>query len=370
MAASSPVSIEWSHAREALLPAARCVSLPFTAPALTSMRVRRAQQGGLEMLLINPAGGRGVYIARWSALRAFAAPSLHDILLAERIAAAVAADGALSPAIIRDAAFAVATTGHAGRRLAKIADDTQAARQLGLRRMRAHLLLELARHHDLPGSHSVLNDPWSTQPQEAIGWLAAAPALLAPKLNLPAGELADAMLAIARLALPIGAGPRAEAAHLPRVLRLLCRDRVSKEGACKEGGGGDAIDDAMHTRHAEANAALRQARALLARPAALLAAWLEDAARVRALFEQPDWLLDGWDRLCLLDPEGTEAAALLQMLLYDGDNDKTVRRVELDAAATMTLNAAAACFELQSRNEAIRMREIHLHDPDQADLDD
>ncbi|WP_428395283.1 hypothetical protein [Lichenicoccus sp.] len=365
MAASPPVSIEWSHAREAQLPAARCVSLPFTAPALTSMRVRRAPQGGLEMLLINPAGGRGVYIARWSALRAFAAPSLHDILLAERIAAAIAAGAALSPAIIRDAAFAVATAGHAGRRLAKIADETHAARQLGLRRMRAHLLLELARHHDLPGSHSALNDPWSTQPQEESGWLAAAPALLAPKLHLPAGELADAMLAIARLALPIGAGPRAEAAYFPRVLRLLCKARV-----CKEQGGSGAIDDAMHNRHVEANAALRQARAVLARPAALVAAWREDAAKVRPLLEQPDWLLDGWDRLCLLDPEATEAAALLQMLLYDGDNDKTVRRVELDAAAPMALNAAAACFELQSRNEAIRMRELQLHDPDQADLDD
>ena len=360
MSASSPVSIEWSHAREAPLPAACCVSLPFTAPALTSMRVRRVPQGGLEMLLINPAGGRGVYIARWSALRAFAAPSLHDILLAERITAAVAAGAVLSPAIIRDAALAVAMAGHAGRRLAKIALDTQAAQQLGLRRMRAHLLLELARHHDLPGSHSALNDPWSTQPQEHTGWLAAAPALLAQKLKLPAGNIAEAVLAIATLAWPIGAGPRAECARLPRVLRLLCKGRS----------GNGAAEDSMHTRHAEATAALRRARALLDRPAALFAAWREDAGGIRAAFEQPDWLLDGWDRLCLLDPEEPEATALLQMLLYDGENDKTVRRVEFDAGAPLALNAAAACFELQSRNEAIRMRELQLHDPEQADLDD
>ena len=373
---SSPASIEWSVSREAPSPAARCVSLPFTAPALISMRVRPAShgstaaEGSLEMLLSNPAGGRGVYIARWSALRAFAAPSLHDIMLAERVATCVAAGETLAPCAVHEAALAVAAQGHGGRRMTKAAAAALEAGRLGHRRLRAHLLLELARRLSLPGSHSALNDPWSTQPQEHSGWLSEAPAQLVRHLPLlglrgrsapwNASELADAMDCVAKLAWPIGVGPNAGDARLPRILRLL-----SQRG----GHGGAKLVEARLARHAEAEAALVQARALLADPLGLLTAWREDRPALLRRLQETDWLLDGWDRLCLLLGDATGAAAQLQMLLYTGESDKILRRTELEAPGALAICGAAAGFELLSRNEAIRLRELLLYDPQTASLD-
>ncbi len=366
--ASSPASIEWHTVREPPQPAPRCVSLPFTGPALGSMRVRCARQGGLEMLLGNPGGGRGIYIARWAALRDYAAPSLHDILLAERLAAGLARGEAPCPAAVQAAAISVAATGHAGRRVAQAAQSAPAAAPRGRRPQRAPHRRGHARARGRAGSRSALNDPWSTRPQEDGGWLAAAPALLARHLPRSAtrlqdaswqpGEIASTMATIATLAWPIGAGPWAERARLPRVLQLL--RAPSREPA--------SLQEAKLDRLVQAETALRHARALLADPLALLSAWREDEAGTRHLLEQPHWLLDGWDRLCLLEGDSGATTALLQMLLYDADSDRTLKQAELGPAGTLALYAAATGFDMLLRNEGLRRRELQLHDPEASDV--
>lgn len=383
-----PAVIAWSIEPGTQIPAQRCVSLPFTAPALTAMRVRVPQDGGLEMLLSNPAGGRGIYVAGWATLRAFAAPSLHDILLADRVAHQASSAGLLSPASVRAAAVLVASEGHAGRKVAQVAQRALRAEQLGIRRLRAHLLLELARAMGVPGSESRLNDPWTTQPDDHGGWLAEAPHLLAGKLDrigrlqrpgnsaswLPT-ELNQAIARIATAAWSLGIGPGAGRARLPRVLDLLSattwpgdkQASTAPPGEEKSERGMVNLGSAIGARILQAEAALHRARLLLDDPIEMLAAWRADGGSLLHTLEQPDWLLDGWDRICLLPGDGAETSALAQMLLYGDERRIGIRSADADWAGTSGPGGAAMTVDRLARNEAMRLRELQLHDPDLGD---
>ena len=353
--------VAWAIGRDVQATTTRCVSLPFTSPALIATRVRATSTGELEMLLSNPGGGRGIYVAHWAALRGYVAPSLHDIMLVERVAGDIAAAGAPSPASIRKAAFEVAAEGHCGRRVAQAGRRARDAEQGGTCRIRAHLLLSLSRALNLTDAAAAAANPWTMKPGDHEDWLTEAPRLLAKRLDaaspwLPA-ELAAAIAGIAVLAWPLGLGPDAAQARLPRVLGLLsalsrgCRSIVN-------------LDRAVGVRAAEAEAALLQARALLDDPIALLAAWRSDRLALLRTLEQPDWLLDGWDRLCLLRGDDKEGMALAQMLLHEGDQRMTLTRTDLDAARPPGLSNAAVALERQMRNEKMRLRELQLNDPD------
>jgi hypothetical protein len=272
----------------------------------------------------------------------------------------------------------VAAEGHAGRRVAQVAAGVQQAEQLGLRRLRAHLLLELARALEIPGSRSAMNDPWTTQPDEHHGWLAEAPLLLARHLEGPSwlpDELADLVARIAALAWQIGIGPAAARARLPRTLRLLSATVLPERspGPGAEAGVVLNLDHVIGVRVTQAEAALQQARLLFDDPIGLLALWRTDKAALVHTLEQPDWLLDGWDRLCLLRSDAAELGALAQMLLYEGERRIGLNRAGpdkagLDGAGLSSLSAAVALNRL-ARNEQLRLRELQLHDPDLADLD-
>src|ERR1700712_5461419 len=43
----------------------RGVAVPFTTPMLAGTRARPAEKQGLELVIPNPSGGRGVYIMAW-----------------------------------------------------------------------------------------------------------------------------------------------------------------------------------------------------------------------------------------------------------------------------------------------------------------
>ncbi len=363
---SGLAGVAWAIARETQAVPMRCVSLPFTSPALIATRVRATAAGELEMLLSNPGGGRGIYVAHWAALRGYVAPSLHDIMLVDRVSGDIAAGGPPSPSSIRRAAFDVASEGHCGRRVAQAAQRARHAEQQGTCRIRAHLLLSLSQALGLTDAAAAAANPWTARPSEHDGWLSEVPRLLAKCLDatppwVPA-ELAAAVARIAATAWPLGLGPRAAEARLPRVLGLLralprgCRGIVN-------------LDRAVGVRVAETEAALQQARALLDDPIALLAAWRSDQPALLRTLEQPDWLLDGWDRLCLLCGDDKEGMALAQMLLHEGEQRMSLTRTELDAARPPGLSNAALALERQIRHEKMRLRELQLNDPDAGDPD-
>ena len=129
-------------AADAIRSSAAC-SLPFTTPFLLGGRIRRAERGGAELVLANPAGAEGVYILPWSAMPSLCAPTLHDRALWERAASAALPE--LCPAMARRAARAVAESGFAGRDAARAATAAEAARRETVTAIHYGLLLELLR---------------------------------------------------------------------------------------------------------------------------------------------------------------------------------------------------------------------------------
>ncbi len=47
----------------------RGAAVPFTSSLLAGARARPAERGGIELLIPNPAGGRGVYVVPWTSMR-------------------------------------------------------------------------------------------------------------------------------------------------------------------------------------------------------------------------------------------------------------------------------------------------------------
>jgi hypothetical protein len=52
---------------------------------LAGARLRNSERTGIELVLQNPSGGRGVYILRWPGVQALCSPTLHDTVLFRRL---------------------------------------------------------------------------------------------------------------------------------------------------------------------------------------------------------------------------------------------------------------------------------------------
>ena len=64
----------------------RGVTVPFTTPFLLGARIRPTEtRSGLELVISNPAGGRGFYIVPWAAMPEVCSPTLHDRRLWQRL---------------------------------------------------------------------------------------------------------------------------------------------------------------------------------------------------------------------------------------------------------------------------------------------
>ncbi len=64
----------------------RGAAVPFTTPLLAGARARDSKGAGVELVIPNPSGGRGVYIVQWPGVRALCTPTVHDTVLFGRIA--------------------------------------------------------------------------------------------------------------------------------------------------------------------------------------------------------------------------------------------------------------------------------------------
>lgn len=255
--------------------AERGVFVPFTTPMLSAARLRVAG-GRPEAVIPNPSGGRGVYVLGWTALDQSCAMTLHD----RRLAALLGGSAGANPLAVRRAARTVAVQGFAGHAATLAARAAERADDAALRACVAALL-------------------------------AAAPTLSAA--NQPLAVLAASLA-------PLGFGGTNDQAWLPRTLAAVSLlERDLRDWAAMLGRQtGAATAGAVANRAAATLEAARGAQALACRlaPAAAVSLLAEpDAARAaidaaeRALF-----LIDGWERLCLLwrlaDTEAARAACL------------------------------------------------------------
>ena len=192
------------------------VHLPFLAPMLGAVRLRSSPRG-LEFVLPNPSGGRGVYVAAWSVVAGFAAPNLHDTLLVGRLSGL---DG-IGPAEVRQAARLVALEGHAGREAADAARQAQDALDIAALRLRAQLLMSLARH----GGFDRPEDAMSCMDRDGFNRLAG-------RLGWRGAPLANALqeVSLRYASIAVGAGLVSEASPPLRLSGEIGRNETGRWG--------------------------------------------------------------------------------------------------------------------------------------------
>ncbi len=348
------------------------VHLPFLAPLLGAVRLR-SNPNGLEFVLPNPSGGRGVYVAAWSVVAGFAAPNLHDTLLVGRLSGL----DSIGPADVRQAARLVALDGYAGQEAADAARQAQDALDIAALRLRAQLLMSLARQ----GGFHRPEDAVSCMDRDGFNMLAA-------RLGWRGPQLAEALqeVSVRYASVAVGAGQvsgtqppmrisgeieRNETGRWGRLLSLVQKLRGSlAEEQFNRGG----IDAALLGRiMTAADHCIRQCalllpeiKAMLANPLPVLDAWRAGSLAASGWLHGLESILDGWDRICLLwfDARSPrlrqllipEIAALTRTSSSDGWSTSAS---EPDAVAGDN-DGASFSWERQrlTRNERIRAKEL------------
>lgn len=189
----------------------RGLSLPFTTPQLAGARVRPGERVPLEMLVPNPAGGRGIYIIGWTDIGGLCRPTLHDLHLIEL----VATRQACTPAALRAAAQEVAAEGLAGRAAAAAAAESRAAWDRARLETNFEMLMALLRQVS-PTPPGTIETPAAIEARAQ-----ATVAELGPELNLPARGVARLLEELADLFVPVGLGGLRATARIPALAAIL-----------------------------------------------------------------------------------------------------------------------------------------------------
>jgi hypothetical protein len=348
----------------------RGVAVPFTTPLLAGARVRTGAKSAPELVIPNPSGGRGVYVVQWSGVRALCNPGVHDTMLFRRLTDIER----IEPRTLRQAALGIARQGYAGTEAAAAAALTQAADRT--RGLRSYFQLLTALLHQIdPASR---NGPVSIERTPEFDRRASAILhRIAPGFGCAAMHLATGLDALGDAFAPIGIVADERDARIPRLLAKLddTRDRISFWlGAAPDndiGGLGGTVTNAMTATHWLGLELLTAARTDLADPSGLLKRWVAHPLETVASAARCDWVLDGWEGICLLwqraGDDADRRAALLEMaqvlpVMPREVTEWTDRPVPdaLIAPAPRVVSQnddwrrGAAGFALTQRNEALR----------------
>lgn len=277
----------------------RGVAVPFTTPQLAGARIRPAERTGTEFVVPNPAGGRGVYVLTWSGIRQLSRPTVYDTLLHQRVSRLPA----MEPRGVRMAARKLAAEGLAGEEAAAAASAAIAAEGRELVVMNFLLLLTLMEQVAPAGltigAETEHTPELDRRARQVVRQVAA-------RIGRTTAQIGQDLESLSHRFLAIGAGASTPAARLPRLI-----DRLDDAAAGlaswarvrpREDAGILALSLSRAAGAASLNArdTLRKAHALTADMTALLKAWAATPSEVVALTGRPEWILDGWERFCLL----------------------------------------------------------------------
>lgn len=287
----------------------RGVAVPFTTPLLGGTRARPAEKGGLELVVPNPSGGRGVYVMGWNGIIALCRPTLHDKQLCERIAVVKH----VTPATIRRVAREVAAEGLAGEAAMEAAQTAMKGEHDDRLLANYQLLVRLVEQIGLKLPAEGGQEPnMETRARATV-------AHIAPGLGRTPPWVAAALEAIAGCLTLVGIKAASKDARIPRLMVLLAdtRDQVSEWSQTQV-----EDDQASYARMVcnVAELTLALARTTLTRVHALtddvrdlLRSWSIDPLTITQIAARPEWLLDGWEKICLIwqlasDDAGRRAA--------------------------------------------------------------
>jgi hypothetical protein len=278
----------------------RGVAVPFTTPLLAGARIRRGERDKVELIVPNPSGGSGVYILPWSSVCVLCRPTVHDSRLAERLDALAA----ISPSTIRQAALATATEGLAG---AQAADAAMAAldQDKQERLLTRFVLLVALEDRAAPSTVRLsarrreASDELELDAQHLV-------TMVAQRLERPPDAILADLDALTEVFLPIGLEGQTTPARVQRLLDAVVRlsdeltawatqhqsDAAVELAGMIAGFAGFAIPTTQ--------SALATARAMTRDASGLLRGWSRTPERITTYAERAEWLLDGWEQLCLL----------------------------------------------------------------------
>lgn len=298
----------------------RGVAVPFTAPMLAGARIRAGTHNGPDLVVPNLSGGPGFSVFRWPGVRTLCHPTIHDIVLFQRLAALPWID----PERLHQAALSVAQDGYAGRQAAAAAIAAIAAHREARRRTHLRLQGSLTGQiePDAPGNDTSLelSTDFGRRAGQALHTLALA-------INVPDAQLTAGVDALADALAPLGIAPTDRDARIPRLLKRLgeTRDAVGAwletttagTVANEVEGLGRFVAAGMTAAHDDGRLLLARIRTVAKDPVSLLRQWVAAPRETLALIQRPSWFLDGWGRMCLLwscaDHHAARRAALLEM---------------------------------------------------------
>jgi len=347
----------------------RGVALPFTTPLLGGARARLSHNRGVELIVRNPAGGRGVYVMPLAAVASLCRPTLFDKVVSNRLAFL----DTVTPATVRAIGRATAAEGLAGEGAMQAAKAAAQTDESDRRAVVHHLLSSLVRQVSVgPNASStvpVLGSPdLDARARQTIAWLA-------PRLGQSAGWGVKALDALADAMTGTGIG--GEAGRIPGLTRLLGAMRAEIADWASTQRDSDRVLFAHtvcsvsdFTRLAAATM-ITQTRALTDDMVALLRQWAADPDSVVRTVERPEWLLDGWEQICLIwncaEDNAARRVALVEIADYIPAFPKELNewgggRGNVDDVFAehghITLNedwrTGATVFDLIARNERLR----------------
>ena len=344
----------------------RGVSVPFTTPLLAGARARGGG-GRCDLIVPSPSGGRGVYILSWDEVVALCRPTLYD----RRLSARVSLLPGLAPAAVRRLAREVASLGLAGRAAAAAARHAAAADEQARQRAKFSLLPALIRQTEPAGECSV--PPEAEQPAELERRGERAVARIAPSLACTPEAAAQGLQHLAGAFDATGGTP---GARIPATIAAMMRlrgelDEHARRHADDNGPEADLVGAVAEQTITLARIVLADLQALTGDVVGLLRRWMAEPDAVATLLARPDWLLDGWDRICALwrtaeqhlgrGPALIEMARLLPLVppevtAWTGqpvDNDADLLRHRRKLARPGDWRTGVTALDLIARNETL-----------------
>jgi hypothetical protein len=296
--------------------ASRGVTVPFTTPLLTGGRVRQSKRTGTEFVVPNSSGGRGVYVLLWPSVLELCSPTVHDRVLAQRISCL----GQIDPANVRGAALDVALEGYAGRKAAAAAEAARKSDHSRVLSTQSLLLAALIEQIEPAHRKATALAEWTPDFERQAG---QALRRIAPASGCSPAHLTIVLSAMADAFASIGVGRDEHTARVPQLIIRLAEARADIARWLLDPHQNDietlgrALTGTMTAALDGAEAMLAQTRATLADPVKLLQSWITNLDDAAGLVARCDWLLDGWEYICLIwkvaDSDSSRRAALLEM---------------------------------------------------------
>jgi hypothetical protein len=344
----------------------RGVVIPFTTPLLGGTRARPSATRGLELVIPNPSGLPGVYVMEWRSIPALCRPTLHDRHLSERIASVYN----ITPSIIRDIARDVAVEGLAGEDARRAALASAGSDKHDRTVTNFMLLMALVAQVGLFRNAPKNQPDAQTRARQTV-------AHIAPQIERSVDWVATALESLGDAMAIIGVEGQPDPGRVPRLMDIL-------RGTCaglKAWSGPKSQEDRAAYVQMVCSAAdytlllaeecVARARALTTDLTGLLKEWAADPRDIANRAARAEWLLDGWEQICLIwrcaqdDPARMAALmeiAMLVPIIPREAKDWTGATEQIDPAMrlrrTVPLNqdwrTGATVFDLIARNEYIR----------------